>query len=282
MKSTGIILALVGALLSDDVRAQSKEQRPSNGVSFKVGPFSPEVSDDAAQLDFYGVIFSRTQEEDGVERFVSGLSRPQPLYTLDIESYLLNDYGLLGITTSVGFWSISGRTRVCPEASDGSTCDPNAPPGSPANAIDSSTEGNETARLTLIPVAVGVVYKWDELKRKTRYLPFVPYIKTGISYTYWRSTSGGDGTRRRAQNAEGQSVTLFRGRGAQLGIFATAGLALNLDWIEPRSKRSAGSVDITDTSIFFEGSYSRNDGFENGHLDFSDIYWQAGLSVDFE
>ncbi|MEO0459649.1 MAG: MXAN_2562 family outer membrane beta-barrel protein [Myxococcota bacterium] len=274
-----VLLAVLG--FSIPAAAQVDERRPYNGIGLKVGPFQPNVSDSGVQREFYGQVFSREDPESESRPFTSGLTRAEPMYTLDIDYYLVTRYGLLGLTGSVGYWSINGATRVCPQASDGSTCNPDASEDDP-DSVTKSVAGNDSTRLTTIPITFGIVYKWDELKRRFRYFPFVPYVKGGITYTYWRNTAGGDGTVRTGVNDSGNSVTLFRGRGGHFGLFGTVGLALNLDWIEPQTARSARSTGMVDTYLFVEGTTTQNDGFGGDRLDFSDMYWQVGLSVDFE
>lgn len=227
------------------------------GVELRVGPFAPNISDDQTVRDFYALLYNQ-DPDDSIFEF-----RPL-MKTVEFDYYVLSRFGLLGLIGSVGHWSIKGNTRVCPSADDGSTCTP--------ETVFDSEPGNDETTLTLVPLSAGVVYRFDKYKREFPYIPVVPYIKGGVSYTLWWSrTPNGISSR------DG-----LRGEGGNLGYFGTVGLSLNLDWIEPSTSQKAriGS-DIADTFLFFDATLSRADGFRENALDFSDTFFQAGLAVDF-
>ncbi|MEO1174267.1 MAG: MXAN_2562 family outer membrane beta-barrel protein [Myxococcota bacterium] len=249
------MIALLLALHAAPIHAE--DEPASYGIEVRFGPFAPAISSDETVQDFYGLIYNQ-DPNDSLFEF-----RPL-MKTFEFDYYVFSDFGLLGLIGSIGHWSIDGPTRVCPDAEDGFTCTP--------ETVFDSEPGNDESRLTLVPLTAGLVYRLDAFKRGAPYIPFVPYVKGGLSYTLWWSrTSNGTSSR------EG-----LEGRGGNLGYFGTVGLALNLDWIEPSTSQKAriGS-DIADTFLFFDATIFQADGFSSDRLDFSDTFFQAGLAVDF-
>lgn len=257
------LVALSAVLLISSVaHAQSfvsDRQSPQFGVEVGFGPFNPRISGDATVRDYFELVYQPPETRD------DSLFEYEPLLkTFEVDWYFFDEFGLLGVSGSIGHWSIDGRTRVCPDADDGSTC-------TPETVFDSVTGSTETS-LTLVPMTAGVVYKFDWVKKNIPYLPFVAYAEAGLSYTYWRATAGGEKSSRDGLD----------GSGGNLGYYGSLGLALNLDWIEPgTSQKARTGSGISDTYLFFDANLYQAEGFRGDRLDFSDAFFQAGLSVDF-
>ncbi len=232
---------------------------PRFGVEVGFGPYSPRISNDDAIRQYYELMYQPPETQD------DAIFEYEPLMkTIEVDWYFFDEFGLLGASGSIGHWSINGRTRVCPDADDGSTCTP--------ETVFESEVGTTETSLTLVPMTVGAVYKLDWLKKNIPYLPFVAYAEAGLSYTYWRFSANG-----RKSSREG-----LDGSGGNFGYYGTLGLALNLDWIEPgTTQRSRSASGLADSYLFFEANLLNAEGFRGNRLDFGDTYYQAGLSVDF-
>lgn len=243
-------------------------ENPRYGVELKFGPFSPDISDNRLNRDYYEIIFqpSETREDS--------LFEYRPLMkTFEFDYYLDTQFGLLGILGSAGHWRIQGRARTCP-AGVNDVCNENAAPDDPDSVFGKSEAGNSVTTLTIIPLTAGLLYRFDLLKRATPWFPLVPYGKAGLSYTFWTSSTGGS----RAKSRDGETS----GRGGNMGYFGTLGVGLNLDWIEPSTaNRARYQSDIADSYLFIEANLFRADGFDDARLDLSDVFYQAGVSVDF-
>ncbi|MEM6733513.1 MAG: MXAN_2562 family outer membrane beta-barrel protein, partial [Myxococcota bacterium] len=222
---------LVLSVLPTQVYSNLPSDVPTQGVAFKAGPFVPGFANQGEAGRFYDLIFSEEVVEDGNTEFTNGSDKTQLIYTFDYDYYFFREFGLFGVNGSIGYWTVSGTTRVCPGAPDGSTCLPNVAEDNPQSVFNSE-RGTGVTRLTLLPMSVGVVYKFDLLKR-TLQVPLVPYARGGISYTAWRSTGGGEVSERSGTNDDGDRVVEAEGTGGHWGLYGTLGLALNVDWLEP-------------------------------------------------
>lgn len=261
--SVAAILSLLCALEPVDQPLQARPQGtsappgasevPRWGLELRSGPFQPRISTEDRQREFFELLFVGQND---------ALFEDQPLLTaVEYDWYFWRDYGLLGLTVAAGYWAIEGRARNCGEL--GCT---------PESVVEQSTVGSTPVRLTLLPLGLGLVYRMDLLKRYYG-IPLTVYGKAGLNAFLWWANAGGE-----------PSETAERaGQGYSFGLDVGGGVALNLDFIEPRtSAEAARSFGMVDTYLFFEAKQLIGNNFgDSGRLDMTDTWFQLGLAIDF-
>ena len=116
--------------------------------------------------------------------------------------------------------------------------------------LDPKTTGacersGDTTTLRLIPLAALLVYRWDVAAVQWK-IPLVPYGKLGLNYTLWQVNDG---------NGNVPSYRGGHGSGGTLGWQAAAGVALQLDFLDPDSTRSLDmETGINHSYVFFGGT----------------------------
>jgi hypothetical protein len=227
---------------------------PQWGFELRIGSFQPAVGDQT--------IPNTSHSEQDYYRLFYGDDRPL-MFSVEFDRYLFYPAGQLGLFLQVGLWKESGRSRVCTSAGETVSCTP--------ETIFDSEAGNDTTRLQIFPITVGVVYRLDWFQRHLG-VPLVPYGKVGLASFYWRATGGG-------------TLSTFSGGGGgdgwTLGIAAAGGLALNLGVLSPSG--TGEHVLFTDAYLFGEIDYVVADGFgDNTKFDMSDTRFHVGFAFDFE
>jgi hypothetical protein len=131
--------------------------------------------------------------------------------------------------------------------------------------------------LNIIPLTLQAGYRADFIVKYTP-VPLVPYVRGGLAYyIYW--VTDGNGELGRVENPDGDD---FVGQGGKFGVVGTAGVALLLNFFDVRSTRSLyNSTGIRGTYLFFEGMIADVNGFGQEGFDFSDLSWNAGLSMEW-
>jgi hypothetical protein len=254
------LLLAGGPAASGDV----EQPAPSWGFEIKSGPYQPQIG--PGQLHQYYLDIYASQPHDA-------LFEHHPLmWTLEFDWYLLRTVGLLGPFAHVGYWSVSGPMRVCGAVDTPTSCT------SGQVLSGESRPGNDTTTLTAYPVGLGLVYRFDLLKRYTP-IPLVPFVKGSIDHFFWRNTAAGKLSQ--GKDTNGNKIP---SEGGTWGAEASVGLAFNLDILEPDvAARSRATTGMTDTYLFAEGTRIWANGFgSTGRLDFSGTLLQVGLAIDFE
>ncbi len=224
------------------------EKRPEFGFELRFGPFRPAIGNDAESAA-YNTVYG---DDDS-------LFKNRPLMKqLEVSWYPWSRHGVGGVFLRVGHWRASGTTRDCGETGCGE------------GSLEGSVEGNEKTSLTVLPLTLGVVYKFDLLKERFS-IPLVPYAKAGFDYFLWFNSAAG----KTSVAADGS-----KGRGGTPGINGSVGLALNLDWVEPSAAMNGRSgAGIADTYVFIEYSMAYS-GFRSSGLEMSENYALVGLAID--
>lgn len=138
------------------------------------------------------------------------------------------------------------------------------------------TQASGGDSLQVIPLTVGLAYRWDTLDRH-KDIPLLGYAGAGVASYLW---SGRGAFRLRDKDQSSSHET----DGAASGVFLSLGLALNLDCFY--LTRNTNRINSYHTaSLYAEWHKTRLNNFEDtpsaAHLDLSASQWRFGLTMDF-
>jgi hypothetical protein len=141
------------------------------------------------------------------------------------------------------------------------------------HAIDPTTgeTSSEATSLQIVPMQLLAVYRFDVLAEKV-HVPLVPYLKGGLVMIPWWSSKGGE-----IETSNG-----FYGAGVRWGLAFIPGLALQLDFLEPRLARDLdSSTGINHSYLFAEFHLAEVNDFGQKVLDLSSRHFMFGLAIEF-
>ena len=257
--AVGVVLL---AMAGDAAAMALTRDGPRWGVELQFGPYRPHISEQAENRALYRQIFASGKSKSLFEH--------QPLMkTFEFEYYVDKTFGLIGVSGQIGHWSVSGSTLRCADASGAAVeCS--------GTNLSTAVPGADKANLTVVPLGLGAVYRMDLLKRQWG-IPVVLHARAGLDYHLWWASAGGKLSRR----TEGTKKKL--GRGGTLGFSGAAGIALGLDWLEPKAAtRGRNASGMAGSYLLAEATRFVADGFgDEGRLDMSDTVFFLGLAVDF-
>jgi hypothetical protein len=215
----------------------------SMAMEFRLGPYTPDIDS--------GLSNGATP---GATVFGNGTHL---LYQLEVDYDLLQSFGTLAVGVGIGYFRETAKAFV----------------GTSDGASTGVRSFDETA-LRLVPVSLLAVYRMDVLAERWN-VPLVPYAKLGLNYTFWKVTDG-----------NGDVATLpqgGRGAGGTAGWQASAGLALQLDILDPASMRELDSESgLNHMYVFCEYAHVDASGLGMGNrLHVGDNTWSAGLLLEF-
>lgn len=141
----------------------------------------------------------------------------------------------------------------------------------PAVDVTATKPASESTGLRLFPMKLLLVYRFDWAAQKHN-IPLVPYIKGGFVAEPWWVVKGG-----RTETADGMP-----GIGVRYGVAATVGLALQIDFLDPRLARDFDtSAGVNHTYLFAEWAITEVNTFGQPGLDLSSRNAMFGLAVEF-
>jgi hypothetical protein len=212
-------------------------------LELRLGPYSPHIDDE----------FAGTPHKPEQLYFEDGL---RLMTQVEFDFQFFNRFGTAAVGVSLGYFHETGKGR--------------------ANEL--ATPSGDDTKLTLIPAAVMLVYRADQLWNRLR-IPLVPYGKIGLNYTLW-SVYDGNGEISTGGGSKGPGG---RGRGGTRGWQGALGLSLALDFIDPGSARELDSeTGVNHTYIFAEwAKYAVSGLGQSGRLNVGDTTWVAGLMFEF-
>lgn len=129
----------------------------------------------------------------------------------------------------------------------------------------------ESTGMRVVPVRVLAVYRFD-LAANEWGVPLVPYVKAGfVGIPYWMLKGGN------VEEFGGES-----GSGIRVGYQATAGVSLQLDFLDRRFARDFDSgLGINHSYLFAEYTWANVDNFGTGGLVLSHRGWFFGLGLEY-
>jgi hypothetical protein len=241
------VAAVPGTLLAKEKK--SKESMPVQvekkwegspqhfAAELKFGPYYPDVDDEfGGGASPFRDVFGSTAALHGLFEFDYQFLRPPGIS--------------LGVGALIGGFQFSGKAL-------------NAETGEPS--------GEETT-LSVLTTHLDAVLRVDALLRYT-VVPLVPYVKGGLSYYIWWTSSHSG-----ISEIDGE-----KGQGGTWGWNLQTGLMLCLDPLEPRAARTFDNeVGVNNSYLFAEFLLARLDDFgRGGALNLSDMTWLIGLALEF-
>ncbi len=171
---------------------------------------------------------------------------------IEIDRQFWQGFGSLGAGLSVGYGEKFGK------------------------AVDPKTgvPASDSTGLRLVPMKALAIYRFDVLARRYS-VPLVPYAKAGLVVTPWWVVKGG----------EIEVVEGVRGEGVKFGFAGVLGLALELDFLDPRLARDFDtSAGVNHTYLFGEFALEEVTASAvagNKGLDLSSRHFMFGLAFEF-
>lgn len=171
------------------------------------------------------------------------------LFELELDRQLFQAFGSFGVGLSLGYAEKYG----------------------PATAADGSTEVEERTGFKVLPIRALGVYRFDWVAREVG-VPLVPYAKVGLVYTAWWVTKGSG-----VEFVDGE-----RAAGGKWGYAGVAGLALLLDFFDPRLARDFDTgLGVNHSYLFAEYTHAEVNDFGGSGLDLSSRHWMFGLTLEY-
>ena len=206
---------------------------------FTLGPYRPDVDSE------FGSSRQPYRDYFGPDRHLMG--------QIQLDYQFWRKMGTAAIGLGAGYFSVSGP----------------AP-----NADHSGTLSGDKSALTVVPVSLSLVYRFDHYL-ETQNFPLVPHAKLGLDYAYWKIT---DGNGEIANDSLGNQA-----RGGTLGWHAAIGVALVLDMFDPDAARSFDNeMGVNHSALVFEyGHYDISGLGETNRLHVGDTTWTLGLMFEF-
>lgn len=253
-----ITLAFVAiALLGTPSRAAAQQEMlPNYGIEVRLGPYRPVLSADPAVSAVRNVVFQDTR---------SWYKAHPLLFSVEFDYYPWTDFGLLGFYARGGFWRQSAKARLCRDTS-------NVIVQCNATTILTSSVGVDDTSINLIPASLGVVYRYDLLRRNFD-LPLLFSAKGGFDYNVWWSSLGDGPAQINGKDAQGGT----------LGVSGAIQVAVALDALRDTAPQYGTREAKQNNYFFVEYSVAYAPGLfqKRPRLDFTDTtLLTLGLSID--
>jgi hypothetical protein len=225
------------------VQQPAGQSARSATMEFRMGPYHPDVD-------------SGLSNGASPHDTVFG-AKTRFLYSLEVDYDILQRFGTLAVGGGIGYFRESAAAFVGTNA-----------------GISTGARSSDDTALRLIPFSLLAVYRFDVFAERWK-VPLVPYAKAGLNYTLWKVTDGNGGV---------ATLTVGgRGNGGTLGWQASAGLAFQLDALDPASMRELDSdCGLNHMYLFAEWSHIDAGGLGlSNRLHVGDSTWSAGLLLEF-
>lgn len=177
------------------------------------------------------------------------------LFRMHIDYELWQEFGTLAVGGGFGYGWVDGKAL--------------------------SNEGEKTedeVGFNLVPLTLSVVYRWDWAAVNYN-VPFVPYVKAGLTAGLWWATDAKDSISN-ARDADGNA---HEGAGLTLGWHVSVGLQFLLDiFSSSMATGFDGEAGVNNSYIFAEFTHTGLDDFgSDSSLDLSDDALSFGLAFEF-
>lgn len=236
-------------------------------LDLKIGPYLPPIDEQFTP--------TMSQPEGPFEQMFG--DGPFLLSQAVLDYFLLDRFGHLGVTASIGYLTTSAAAYEVDDKGDVVT--------DPVSKKPLRTDGDRTG-FRMLPLSLGVVYRLTTLDDYYG-IPIVPYGRVGLAYyAWWVTQPSGDVAR--GPSAEcpmpGPDCQGERALGGSLGWQATAGVAVRAERLDPDSAAALhNELGIAHAGFFVELTSATVDGFGSSEkLPLgAALSWAAGLSFEF-
>lgn len=215
----------------------------------RFGPYAPNVDS-----EFSGTGATPYKTMFGSKRHL--------MSQVELDWQFFQAFGSLAAGVVIGYYNESTKAFTA-----------NATSGCVVDSTGACVRSGDTTTLRLIPMAALLVYRWDVAAVQWK-IPLVPYGKLGLNYTLWQIQDG---------NGNVPDYKGGHGSGGTLGWQAAAGVALQLDFLDPEATRGLDiETGINHSYAFFE--WNRVDATGLGMSDklhVGDSRWVVGLMFEF-
>ncbi|MBN2725014.1 MAG: hypothetical protein JXR95_13170 [Deltaproteobacteria bacterium] len=240
MRIISIFFVLIQLTVIPLAKATDELESPSDlFFEFKAGNFIPNVDDEFGGNGPFKTIFG---------------DKGSILYAMQLDYKLFKGFGTLSIGGQAGFYWIKGNAL-----------------------LEDGTPSEDETALWLLPTGVKLTYRFDELNRRWN-IPVVPFIKGGLTYTFWWITQGDGSIATFGDNQSGAKAS-----GGTYGWEFSAGLALCLNYFDPASAKNLDlETGINASYIFVEWVYNSSDNFGGSNvLMVGGDYFLFGIGLEF-
>lgn len=216
-------------------RTRETQSKQVGAFELRIGRYVPRVDDEFSNATPYRDTFgTKNRYSFGIE--------------VDWQVLRIPHFGTLGPGIGIEYTKISGNSFL---------------------ATDLTQRVSETTSLTILPIYLVGVLRFDYLARETP-VPLVPYGKAGIGSALWWVSNGG-GT---------ASANGVAGRGLSFGPqFALGGMFL-LDFLDPSSAATMDEGIGINNSYFFAEWFASYLGTGN-QMHVGTNTWVLGLAFEF-
>ena len=249
-------------------------------TEIKFGPYSPDIDSTPGlngKTPFSDLFNNQLYDSNG--KYNPGANKGQrpagkALTTVEVDWQFLQGFGSLGVAASLGISRRSTHSFNYVGMTPGAAC-----------TVPDCTRSGDTTTLTVMPLTLELVYRFDVLARRFN-VPIVPYVKGGFGYFFWWVENGSGGLSNTDMIASiPNSSASDRGIGGTLGLVAHPGIALLLDTFDPQSAQTMDNeLGINHSYLFFELNYDWITGMgiqSAGKMVLSDLTWNAGVAFEF-
>jgi hypothetical protein len=240
-------------------------------VGIKVGPYTPGID-----AQFQDQTDSTRKPFD--EAFRGGMWLP----VLEVDYFILNHIGQLGIGGSVGFGGDGANPWKVYDPELDPTPGSNDPPNPTLpGAANRQRENADDMSFRMVPLTLTAVYRATQL-HDLYGIPVVPYARGGLAYyLWWMRSPNGEIAELNGCTGNLES-TKCKGRGGSLGLVGSVGLALRAEGIDKEAALSMRESGIAHAGFYVEGSLGWVDGFGNEkRLALGDVTWFGGFNFEF-
>lgn len=173
-----------------------------------------------------------------------------------LQRLVFQEFGTLGVGVQSGYTEFFGRAFI----------------------EGTNERSGDNTSLHVIPLTFFASYRFDVLAERLD-IPFAVYGKAGLGYWFWWSNDG-----------RGNTAGDGDASGTKAGVVLSAGIALQLDWFDPRlSNEFDREFGVNNTYLYFDytnwnAKFRANvfkHGIEAQGLDLSDEILSGGIAFEF-
>ena len=237
----------------------SAESPVSGNFARKFGPYYPQIDEAFSGSN------QPFQDSFGADKRI--------LAQLEVEYYVWQGFGSLGVGVQSGYTNFSGTSEITDAGGSGNGGSDNGGSNGDSGSDDELSLSEET-KFQLFPLGATVSYRFDYLLEEFS-IPLAFKVESGIDFYLWRVRDGsGNLARAGSNNAKAAGVVP--------GYHLSGRAELALDSLDPSS---SAVFDVTwginHTYLFAEYTFSQIDRFGGEGFRLGDSTWKIGLAFEY-